>query len=124
MKKVALKVTATVGIIGAGLLGATSANAAGAHSQQQFVALQCSDGSTPTVRVAGADNNNTVWGAGQVVMDGSGHLIPVSIAFTSPYGTETSLKGNGNANGNQTTVTCSASLGEGFSLTVVAVPKP
>jgi hypothetical protein len=57
-------------------------------------------------------------------MGGSGHLIPVSITFSSPFGTQTSVKGNGHANQNQPTVRCAGSLGGGFSLVVIAVPRP
>jgi hypothetical protein len=97
---------------GAGLAGL----AGPAHAAQSTLAITC-DGQPLTVRV---NTNNSSehggWGVGQIVVGGTGHLVPTEIsgslvdnAINQTLFTFDQVKGGGNANHNQPTVTCTAS---------------
>ena len=82
--------------------------------------LTC-DGTPVTVRIAPAvgtqnKDNIDVWGAGQIVSGGSGHLIPVAFSFAATdtrnnvtLFSGTDAKGNGNPAATQSTIACSQS---------------
>ena len=98
---------------GAGLAGL----AGPAHAAQTTLPLTCDNGQQPTVRV---NTNNSSehggWGVGQIVVGGTGHLVPTEIsgslvdhAIDQTLFTFAQAKGGGNANHNQPTITCTAS---------------
>jgi hypothetical protein len=98
---------------GAGLAGL----AGPAHAAQTTLPLTCDNGQQPTVRV---NTNNSSehggWGVGQIVVGGTGHLVPTVIsgslfdnATNETLFTFAQAKGGGNANHNQPTITCTAS---------------
>jgi hypothetical protein len=97
---------------GAGLAGL----AGPAHAAQTTLPVTC-DGQPLTVRV---NTNNSSehggWGVGQIVVGGTGHLVPTEIsgslvdnAINQTLFTFDQAKGGGNANHNQPTLTCTAS---------------
>ena len=97
---------------GAGLAGL----AGPAHAAQTTLPITC-DGQQLTVRVnTNHSSEHGGWGVGQVVVGGTGHLVPTEISGSlvdntvhQTLFTFDQVKGGGNANHNQPTVTCMAS---------------
>jgi len=98
---------------GAGLAGL----AGPAHAAQSTVPVACSNGEQLTVRVnTNHSSQNGGWGVGQVVADGTGHLVPTEISGSlvdnvihQTLFTFDQAKGGGHANHNQPTVKCTTS---------------
>jgi hypothetical protein len=98
---------------GAGLAGL----AGPAHAAQSTVPVACNNGEQLTVRVnTNHSSQNGGWGVGQVVADGTGHLVPTEIsgslfdnAVHQTLFTFAQAKGGGHANHNQPTITCTQS---------------
>ncbi len=98
---------------GAGLAGL----AGPAHAAQSTLPITCDNGEHLTVRVNTSNSSeHGGWGVGQVVVGGTGHLVPTEIsgslvdnAVDQTLFTFDQVKGGGNANHNQPTVTCTAS---------------
>jgi hypothetical protein len=98
---------------GAGLAGL----AGPAHAAQTTIPVACNNGEQLTVRVnTNHSSDHGGWGVGQVVVGGTGHLVPTEIsgslvdnAVDQTLFTFDQVKGGGNANHNQPTVTCTAS---------------
>ena len=109
----AIAVAAVTIAAGAGLAGL----AGPAHAAQSTLPISCNNGEQLTVRV---NTNNSSehggWGVGQVVVGGTGHLVPTDVnaslfdnVTNQTLFTFDQAKGGGNANHNQPTVTCMAS---------------
>jgi hypothetical protein len=91
-----------------------AALAAPANAAQSTIPLTC-DGQPLTVRVPTSHSSqNGGWSVGQVVVGGTGHLVPTAISGSLVDNGVTlftfkQVKGGGNANHNQSTVTCTTS---------------
>ena len=98
---------------GAGLAGL----AGPAHAAQTTIPITCNNGEQLTVRVnTNHSSDHGGWGVGQVVVGGTGHLVPTEVsgslvdnAINQTLFTFDQAKGGGNANHNQPTITCTQS---------------
>ena len=98
---------------GAGLAGL----AGPAHAAQTTIPVACDNGEQLTVRVnTNHSSDHGGWGVGQVVVGGTGHLVPTEVnaslfdnVIHQTLFTFDQAKGGGNANHNQPTVTCTTS---------------